>query len=166
MTTIPALTARTTTQRWAEVRDEEAFWGDLRPELLRAVTTILEATMEDELAAQLLARPYERTDRRLDHRNGSYRRWLVTELGATELSGPRRRQVPYRPSFLARAARRTTTVDDVLRQAFLRGLSTREVAALAETLTGVPLSAAGRGSTRAAPSSPPRLSTARSPGGA
>jgi transposase-like protein len=142
MTTIPALTARTTAQRWAEVRDEEALWGDLRPELLRAVTTILEATMEDELAAQLLARPYERTHRRLDHRNGSYRRWLVTELGAIELSVPRARQVPYRPSFLARAARRTTTVDDVLRQAFLRGLSTRETAALAETLTGVPLSAA------------------------
>ena len=142
MTTIPALTARTTARRWAEVRDEEAFWGDLRPELLRAVTTILEATMEDELAAQLLARPYERTHRRLDHRNGSYRRWLVTELGATELSVPRRRQLPYRPSFLARAARRTTTVDDVLRQAFLRGLSVRETAALAETLTGVSLSAA------------------------
>jgi putative transposase len=142
MTTIPALTARTMPERWAEVRDEEALWGDLRPELLRAVTTILEATMEDELAAQLLARPYERTHRRLDHRNGSYRRWLVTELGATELSVPRARQVPYRPSFLARAVRRTTTVDDVLRQAFLRGLSVRETAALAETLTGVPLSAA------------------------
>jgi len=142
MTTIPALTARTMPQRWAEVRDEEALWGDLRPELLLAVTTILEATMEDELAAQLLARPYERTHRRLDVRNGSYRRWLVTELGATELSVPRARQAPYRPSFLARAARRTTTVDDVLRQAFLRGLSTRETAALAETLTGVPLSAA------------------------
>ena len=49
--------------------------------------------------------------------------------------------MPYRPSFLERAARRTTTVDGVLCQAFLRGLSTRETAALAETLTGVPLSA-------------------------
>ena len=46
------------------------------------------------------------------------------------------------PRSCAAAARRTTTVDGVLRQAFLRGLSTRETAALAETLTGVPLSRA------------------------
>jgi transposase-like protein len=143
MTTIAALTDRTTAQRWAEVCDEEALWGDLRPELLEAVRTILEATMEDELAAQVMADRYERTRRRLDHRNGRYHRMLVTELGAiSDLRVPRRRLVAYRPSFLRRAARRTGTVDDVLRRAFLRGLSTRETAALAETLTGVSLTAA------------------------
>jgi hypothetical protein len=98
--------------------------------------------MEDELTALILAGRYERTRERLDHRNGIDRRLLVTELGATELDVPRRRLVPYCPSFLGRAARRTATVDGILRQAFLRGLSTRETAALAETLTGVPLSLA------------------------
>jgi transposase-like protein len=144
MATVPArLTDRTPAARWAEVRDEDALWGDLRPELLEAVARILEATMEDELAALLRARPYERTHLRLDVRNGAYHRRLVTELGAiTDLAVPRRRLVPYRPSFLRRAARRTATIDGVLRQAFLRGLSVRETAALAETLTGVPLSAA------------------------
>jgi putative transposase len=143
MATVPALTDRTPAQRFAEVRDEHALWGDLRPELLEAVKTILEATMEDELTAQVMAERYERTEVRLDHRNGIYRRMLVTELGAiTDLRVPRRRLEPYRPSFLARAARRTATVDDVLRRAFLRGLSTRETAALAQTLTGVSLSAA------------------------
>ena len=141
MATVPALTDRTPAQRWAEVKDEEALWGDLRPELLAAVRTILEATMEDELTALILAGRYERTRERLDQRNGIYRRLLVTELGATELDVPRRRLVPYHPSFLARAARRTATVDGILRQAFLRGLSTRETARLAERLTGVPLSA-------------------------
>jgi transposase-like protein len=130
-------------ERWREVRDEETVWADLRPELLEAVRTILTATMEDELAAQVMADRYERTRVRLDHRNGTYRRMLVTELGAiTDLAIPRRRLVPYRPSFLARAARRTAIVDEVLRRAFLRGLSVRETAALAETLTGVSLSAA------------------------
>jgi putative transposase len=143
MATVPALTDRTEAQRWAEVRDEDALWGDLRPELLAAVKTILEATMEDELTAEVLATRYERTPWRTDLRNGSYHRTLVTELGAiADLAVPRRRLVPYRPSFLARAARRTATVDEVLRRAFLRGLSTRETAALAETLTGVSLSAA------------------------
>lgn len=143
MATVPGLTDRTPAQRWVEVRDENALWGDLRPELLEAVKTILEATMEDELTAGVMADRYERSSTRLDHRNGIYRRMLVTELGAiTDLRVPRRRLEPYHPSFLARAARRTATVDDVLRRAFLRGLSTRETAALAETLTGVPLSAA------------------------
>jgi hypothetical protein len=55
MATVPALTDRTPAQRWAEVKDEEALRGDLRPELLAAVRTILEATMEDELNALILA---------------------------------------------------------------------------------------------------------------
>lgn len=143
MATVRALTDRTRAERWSEVRDDDGVWGDLRPELLEAVRTILETTMEDELAAELVASRYERTPWRLGVRNGAYHRTLVTELGAiTDLRIPRRRLVPYRPSFLERAARRTTTVDGVLRQAFLRGLSTREAGALAETLTGVPLSAA------------------------
>lgn len=143
MATVPALTDRTGAERWAEVRDEDGLWGDLRPELLGAVRTILETTMEDELAAQLVAARYERTPWRTDLRNGSYRRSLVTELGAIiDLAVPRRRLVPYRPSFLRRAARRSGSVDAVLRQAFLRGLSVRETARLAETLTGVALSPA------------------------
>ena len=143
MRTVPALTERTERERWREVRDEDDVWGDLRPELLEAVRSILTTTMEDELAAELVATRYERTPWRRDTRNGAYHRTLVTELGAIiDLRVPRRRLVPYRPSFLVRAARRTRCVDRVLRQAFLRGLSTRETAALAETLTGVPLSAA------------------------
>ncbi|MCC6833099.1 MAG: IS256 family transposase [Thermoleophilia bacterium] len=143
MTTVPALDRRTLPERWSDVRDEEALWGDLRPELLAAIRTVLETTMESELWERLRAARYERTACRRGHRNGTYRRSLVTELGLiADLAIPRARGLAYRPSFLARAARRTTTVDDVLRQAFLRGLSVRETAALAETLTGVALSAA------------------------
>jgi len=144
MTRLVALTDRTEAMRWAEVRDEEALWGDLRPELLAAVRTVLETTMESELWDQLRADRYERTACRRSYRNGAYGRGLVTELGLIEaLRIPRARAFAYRPSFLERAARRTRVVDDVLRQAFLRGLSTRETASLAETLTGVTLSATG-----------------------
>lgn len=143
MATVPALVDRTPAQRFAEIRDEETLWGDLRPELARLVKTVLETTMEDELRLAVGALRYERTSGRRDHRNGCYRRSLVTELGLIEeLAVPRARELRYRPSFLARAARRTRVVDGVLRQAFLRGLSTRETARLAETLTGQTLSAA------------------------
>ena len=169
MATVPGLTDRTPAQRWAEVRDEDALWGDLRPELLAAVQTILEATMEDELTAGVLAGRYERTRERLDHRNGIYRRLLVTELGATELDVPRRRLVPYRPSFLARAARRTTP----RRRA---SCARRSCGAcrparrrrLAERLTGVPRSAAamsrlGRAARRAGGRVPPPADDVRGP---
>jgi transposase-like protein len=142
MESLVALDRRTPAMRWREVHDESSLWGDLRPELADAVSVILHATMEDELAALLTAKPYERTRDRSGYRNGRFRRWLATEIGAIELSVPRARQVTYHPSFLERAARRTSTVDGLLRTAFLRGLSTRETAALAERLTGVALSAA------------------------
>lgn len=143
MATVPALTDRTWTQRWSEVRDEEHLWGDLRPDLLAAVRTVLETTMESELWDQLRADRYERTAARRSYRNGYYQRGLVTELGLIdELRVPRARAFAYQPSFLTRAARRTSVVEAVLRRAFLRGLSTRETAGLAETLTGVRLSAA------------------------
>ena len=142
MESLVALDRRTPVMRWKDVRDESSLWGDLRPELAGAVSQILHATMEDELAALLTAKPYERSLDRSGYRNGHFRRWLATEIGAIELSVPRARRVAYHPSFLERAARRTSTVDGLLRTAFLRGLSTRETAALAERLTGVALSAA------------------------
>jgi transposase-like protein len=128
--------------RWKDVRDDSSVWGDLRPELANALSLVLHATMEDELAALLTAKPYERSLDRSGYRNGHFRRWLATEIGSIELFVPRARDTAYHPSFLERAARRTSTVDDLLRTAFLRGLSTRETAALAEKLTGVALSAA------------------------
>lgn len=106
MATVPALTDRTVAERWSDVRDDDGVWGDLRPDLFEAVRTILETTMEDELAAELVASRYERTPWRVDTRNGAYHRTLVTELGAiTDLRSPRRRLLPYRPSFLERADR-------------------------------------------------------------
>ena len=118
------------------------MWGDLRPELVAAVKAVLEGCMEDELAQLLAARPYERTARRTDYRNGATHRRHTTELGPLELRVPRARSLPYRPSFLAPAARPAGGVDRVLRRAFLRGFSVRETAALATELTGVLLSRA------------------------
>jgi transposase-like protein len=98
MATVPALVDRTPAQRFAEIRDEEVLWGDLRPELARLVKTVLETTMEDELRLAVGALRYERTSGRRDHRNGCYRRSLVTELGLIEeLAVPRARELRSRP---------------------------------------------------------------------
>jgi hypothetical protein len=116
MATVPALTDRTEAQRWAEVRDEDALWGDLRPELLAAVKTILEATTEDELTAQVLATHCERTP-------------LRTDRPALPQALPRSSREHKRPGRPGRPAR---VVDTVL----MENANGRAAAALVEGVRG------------------------------
>lgn len=60
MATVSAARERTEAERWAGVRDEEALWGDLRPELLEAVRTILERDLDELLAVFALPQPLRR----------------------------------------------------------------------------------------------------------
>lgn len=62
-----------------------------------------------------------------DRRNGTYRRWLMTELGEIELSVPRTRT--YSALAVVRAyARRAAHIDRMILACFVLGLSTRKVA--------------------------------------
>ena len=62
-----------------------------------------------------------------DRRNGSYRRWLMTELGEIELSVPRTRS--WSALAVVRAyARRAAHIDRMILACFVLGLSTRKVA--------------------------------------
>jgi transposase-like protein len=61
-----------------------------------------------------------------DRRNGFYRRWLLTGLGAVELAVPRTRQYSA-VGALGAYARRERSVDRLILAAFVLGLSTRKV---------------------------------------
>ena len=102
MATVPALTDRTPAQRWSEVRDEDGALGRPAPGAARGGED--DPRGDDGGRAGSPGRGRAATSApacRLDHRNGVYRRMLVTELGAiTDLRIPRRRLEPYRPSFL------------------------------------------------------------------
>ena len=64
---------------------------------------------------------------RADRRNGSYRRWLLTELGEIELAVPRTRT--WSALAVVRAyARRAAHIDRMILACFVLGLSTRKVA--------------------------------------
>lgn len=98
-------------------------WGDARPACREAVQQILEDRMHGLLGnriAELAARGIQ------DRRNGHYRRWLLTALGAIELSVPRSRTASG-IEVLRRYARREAAVDRVILAAFVLGLSTRKV---------------------------------------
>ncbi len=99
-------------------------WGeDYRRAGAQAVKDVLEGRM-----AGAVDRHLEEMERlgEADRRNGSYHRWLMTELGEIELSVPRTRR--FSAFSVVRAyARRAPHIDRMILACFVLGLSTRKV---------------------------------------
>jgi putative transposase len=114
-------------------------WGEnYRGAARQALTELLEGRM-DQLIDEHLERMAELGE--ADRRNGCYRRWLLTELGAIELAVPRTRT--FSALTVVRAyARRAKDVDRMILACFLLGLSTRKVAMALLPVLGRPVSPA------------------------
>jgi putative transposase len=118
---------------------EDVEWGeDYRGAAQQALAELLEGRM-DALIDEHLERMVELGE--ADRRNGCYRRWLLTELGAIELAVPRTRT--FSALRVVRAyARRAKDVDRMILACFLLGLSTRKVATALLPILGRPVSPA------------------------
>jgi transposase-like protein len=118
---------------------EDVEWGeDYRQATRQALAELLEGRM-DALIDEQLERMAELGQ--ADRRNGCYRRWLLTELGAIELHVPRTRT--FSALKVVRAyARRAKGVDRMILACFLLGLSTRKVAVALLPVLGRPVSPA------------------------
>jgi len=77
----------------------------------------------------------------VDYRNGFYERDYVTPLGGIRLRIPRTRERSFLPRWIKPLERRAPEVAELIRQAFLRGISTRQVGRVVATLTGEAISA-------------------------
>lgn len=113
-------------------------WGeDYRRAGAEALKDILETRMAagiDQHLAEMAARGAA------DRRNGAYRRWLLTELGAIELCVPRTRS--WSALAVVRAyARRASHIDRMILACFVLGLSTRKVATALLPILGRRISA-------------------------
>lgn len=86
-------------------------------------------------------REYERSAARTDARNGFYVRSFVTRLGTLQIRVARTRQQAFLPPGLARLERRAPEILLLIREAFLRGLSTRAVGRVVGLLTEEAVSA-------------------------
>ena len=84
---------------------------------------------------------YERSSRRRSYRNGVRRRRLLTQAGEITVTVPRDRDGKYQPDMLERYKRVDRGLDEVIRQMFLCGVSTRKVGDILEVLCGERLSA-------------------------
>jgi transposase-like protein len=102
---------------------------------IRATLTVI---LEEELAQVVGAERYARNPARRDHRNGVYRRDLVTSLGRIDdLAVPRSRN-GYQTQVFERYHRRQAELDLAMAEMFVAGASQAQVGAVMETLVGEP----------------------------
>ena len=90
--------------------------------------------LDEELERLVGAGPYERSDQRVDVRNGRYDRHVVTTAGEVAVRVGRTRAGGAATAPLGRYARRQAEVDDAVTEAYVRGVSTRDMAGVTEAL--------------------------------
>jgi putative transposase len=122
---------------------QESFWGDFQGQTRQRLKELLEKDAEQQMAEYLGLKWHERTPaaERVDYRNGFYERDYVTGLGVIRLRIPRTRLRSFLPRCLRPLERRSPDVAELIRQAFLRGISTRQVGRVTAVVTGEPVSA-------------------------
>ncbi len=118
----------------AELR--ESFWGDLQARTQQAAQKFFDALSERQRDLYMVSRRYVRSTERKDYRNGYYPRDFVTKFGTLRLRVARTRKRGFLPEVVAKFQRRAEDVTLLIREAFLRGISTRQVGRVVATLTG------------------------------
>src|SRR5438034_608770 len=132
------------------VRDlKETFWGDLYGKTRLMWERFWEEESRRERDRYVAVESYERAgEKRRSYRNGFYWRDFVTRLGTLRLQVARARDQSFLPKGLERFQRRAEEVMMLIREAFLRGISTRQVGRVVGIVTGEVVSAQDRKSTR------------------
>lgn len=122
---------------FSELRDQ--FWGDVNQHTKNGLKKFLEDWSERERDQFVGLRRYERyvagEQQRPEYRNGYYERDWVTRFGTVRLRIARSRGKAFLPTGLRRFQRRADEVALLIREAFLRGISTREVGRVVALVT-------------------------------
>ena len=104
------------------------------------VERILNEIMKAESEEQLGASRHERTDERLDYRNGTRERELNTRIGTLVLQVPRHRNEPFHTMVFENYKRSEASLIATMVQMVIAGVSTRKVEKVVETLCGTSFS--------------------------
>ena len=120
---------------------KDSFWGDLQGEAQRTAKRFFERLSEQQRDRYMGDARYVRSAKRKDHRNGYYLRDFVTRFGTLRLRIARSRKRGFLPAVMAKFQRRAEEVCLLIREAFLRGISTRQVGRVVGVLTGEVVSA-------------------------
>jgi putative transposase len=121
---------------------KESFWGELYGKTRQAWRQFLERESMRERDRHVGVGWYERAEEpEREYRNGFYEREYMTILGPLRLRVARSRKKGFLPKALGAFQRRHEGVTELIREAFLRGISTRQVGRLIASATGEPVSA-------------------------
>ena len=141
-------TLETLRHRWGRVKDifrqtnPDDFWLDINKFVKSITKEFFEISLEEEMIQYQQRKPYQRTNNRIDYRNGHYIRTIDTSFGPVEnIKIPRSRSGLFRPSMFKRYQRRQESVNQAIINCFLLGVSTRNVKDVLKPLTGVNISA-------------------------
>ena len=115
---------------------QEDFLLDLDARVRSAVQATIQVVLEEELERLVGAGPYERSDQRIDVRNGHYPRRIVTTAGEVSVRIGRTRDGGAATAPLGRYVRRRPEIDAAVTQAYVGGVSTRDMAGVTEALLG------------------------------
>jgi len=114
---------------WQEVK-ENFFEEDAKPQVLKLVKQLMESTINEEITVYSGAQWHERTDNRMNYRNGFYERSLITQFGTVDdIEVPRLRYGSFKTCVFRRYKRYQDIVEDLIQDIFLAGVSTRRVGA-------------------------------------
>lgn len=102
-------------------------------ELLRGT---LQELIEAELTAVIGADRYQRTDERLVHRNGHRDKTITTTAGDIDVQVPKLRAGSFFPTLLERRRRIDRALHAVIMEAYVHGVSTRNVDDLVKAMGG------------------------------
>lgn len=108
--------------------------------IVKSVQSILNHTMLMERQNFLHAKPYERTEQRIDYANGFKDKTLKTRLGEIEVQVPQTRSSNFYPQALEKGIRSERALKLGLAEMYLQGVSTRKVMAITKELCGFEVS--------------------------
>jgi putative transposase len=114
---------------------QESFWGDLQGQVRQSAQKFFELLSERQRDLYMVSPRYARPEQRKDYRNGYYTRDFVTRFGTLRLRIARTRKKGFLPAVIKKFQRRAEEVGLLIREAFLRGMSTRQVGRVVAVFT-------------------------------
>jgi len=130
-------------RKWLKGLDGD-FDEDLKRETVRAVKNLIETSLEVQVQDLIGSAYWKHNPDRTDYRNGYYERGLFTSFGhITGIEVPRIRGGGVDFKIFKRYQRRSMSIDKLIMNMFLNGVSTRRVEEVLEPLYGYKSVSAG-----------------------
>ena len=115
---------------------QELFSSGSSEALRRLLERTLNELLKAESLEQLHAGRYERTETRVDTRNGFYQRGLTTRIGRIQLEVPRHRHGTFESQIFSNYTRSESALILSMTEMVINGVSTRRVSKVVEQLCG------------------------------